>query len=253
MFVADGLTSLGNPKDLNMEITEFNQDKFAHDPEMQGLISFIENWKKQGYRINPEINLPEPWQPVLDPKTAWPLREADGSLKMQLRHEIKELLSTNNLLKDMINKGLVIEDKKPSASDQLDWTVLPLGPWNPNFVRRLLGRDSGTLGHEDEYRLMFVSSLGHKESHEGRTSVGGRLGDRRYIVFVFENHVVAESPDWGNALYVIKGPHDWRSLLRHSKRQVLDIAPERVTRILHQENWEDRLCLVLGRLRPALS
>ena len=60
-------------------------------------------------------------------------------------------------------------------------------------------------------------------------------------VFVFPNHVVAECPTHGNAIYIIKVTSDWRNLLNRSKADLLKGFPDRVVRIIHRRDRQSRL------------
>jgi len=119
---------------------------------------------------------------------------------------------------------------------QLMWQVLPPGWWNQDKYASAFG-NKYKQADLNFARLKVVDSLGPSKRYVG----SDKFGSYRYWVFVFKNHVVAECPLEGNALYVITGTQDWRNLLRRSKSDLSSNYKGRVQRIMHVGDWESRL------------
>jgi hypothetical protein len=133
---------------------------------------------------------------------------------------------------------------KAANPKQLDWPILPIGWWTiPKYkllaTRGTQDRQSGQLVID---RLIFLDSLNPKERYIGQD----RFGSDPYWVFVFEEHVVAECPMEGNAIYVVHGTHDWKTLLNRSKRALRAAAANRYKRIVHRGDWKTRITTALG-------
>jgi len=129
-------------------------------------------------------------------------------------------------------------------SNELSWTILPIGWWGiPSYQRlatqRSRDRQSGELVLE---RLRFLDELNPKERYIGRD----RFGSDPYWVFIFDKHVVAECPMEGNAVFIVDGIQDWRTLLNRSKRDLKVVAPNRYKRIVHRGDWKSRVINTLG-------
>jgi hypothetical protein len=128
---------------------------------------------------------------------------------------------------------------------RLNWTVLPQGWWSDPKYQSQVARINAKTKNPGIIleRLTYVESMGPKESYVGED----RLGSVAYWVFLFDRHVVAECPLWGNAIYVIRGTGDWRTLLSKSKRELLTAAKGRIRRISHNGAWKSRLALELKK------
>jgi hypothetical protein len=128
---------------------------------------------------------------------------------------------------------------------RLNWTVLPQGWWSdPKYQSQVAKINSKTKNPGIILeRLAYLESLGPRLAYEGKD----RLGSEAYWVFVFDRHVVAECPLWGNAIYVIRGTGDWRTLLSKSKRELLTAGQGRIQRISHKGDWKSRLVLELKK------
>lgn len=117
--------------------------------------------------------------------------------------------------------------------DVLDWTVLPPGWWRSGRFSRGLFSKPNARELLDIERIEFISDLVPAAWYEGRT-----LGTRQYFVAEFDGVVLAECPDWGNALYYCVGRNDWRLIFRRSKREALSLGAKR---ILHKGDWRKRI------------
>lgn len=214
---------------------------------------YWESWLSLLASSDPEITealAASPFVLLLDPRTGKRLWKGNKRV-LRLRPELRTILRDS---RHTTEKPSIPHEQFSYApmAEKLDWEVLPPRWWrNPSLVRKVLGHDEITP--QDTLlisRLQFVDGLQPTECYSSKPSLSSRFGDRTYFVFIFDNHVVAECPKWGNAIYVIKGTKDWQVLLKHSKREVLDLARGRVTRILHSGEWKARLCFALNKALP---
>ena len=159
----------------------------------------------------------------------------------------EELLFDLNLLLenfgtvDVLQEGEKLAEKKMYS--RLDWEVLPPGWWKDKTMVEKVKQKLGN--HASQYffeRNEFIEGLSPKESYMGQAY----LGNRFYFVYIFENCIVAECPQFGNAAYILKGENmaKWKELLSSTKRQALSSG---VGRIMHFGNWKSRLKNILGR------
>lgn len=121
----------------------------------------------------------------------------------------------------------------------LDWEVLPPGWWSNSRRGRRLHSRTRRFEKIDPERIEVINSLGPIAWYEGRS-----LGIRHYFVATFPRVAIADSPDWGNALYYYTGEADWRSVFRRSKRDALSLGARR---ILHSSNWHARVESVVAK------
>ena len=121
----------------------------------------------------------------------------------------------------------------------LHWNILPPatgGDGFRSFYDRHL-RGSGRSWGEALERLQPVWELNPNEWYRGV-----RLGHREYFVAVFEGVAIAESPDYGNALYYyLCSDSSWQDVFSREKREARRLGAER---IIHSKHWE----LELSRL-----
>ena len=121
---------------------------------------------------------------------------------------------------------------------QLHWEILPIGWWDdPKYDDQISG--ALTQGGRKLIidRLKFINTLVPKKCYVGSNG----FGERRYYVFVFPSHVVAECPLEGNAIYVLAGIEDWKNILRQSKTMVRKNESDRLKVIKHRGEWQERL------------
>ena len=65
------------------------------------------------------------------------------------------------------------------------------------------------------------------------------LGQRVYLVGLFEHWAIADSEDYGNALYFCPADGDkWKAVFRLDKQHALAAGARR---IVHTEGWQDRV------------
>lgn len=136
-----------------------------------------------------------------------------------------------------------LQPSATSATD-LNWEVLPLGWWREARVwsdvkSKLQNRDHSELFLE---RLQFIDSHSPKGVFKSRFKNRGY----QYYVFLFENHVVAECPTYGNAAYVVSNSEDWRELLSRSRQELRTLVNKSVIRIPHAGEWKRKLLKYLN-------
>ena len=129
------------------------------------------------------------------------------------------------------------------GAKRLKWELLPPGWWNNKKCFSRQDASEWTLKPDEIERLKFIDSLGPQQWFQGNNY----LGRRSYYVAVFRTCVIAESAQYGNAAYVVYDIANWQSVLNHPKRQVLQLGPTSVTRILHIPNAVLRIAIIIGK------
>jgi hypothetical protein len=86
-----------------------------------------------------------------------------------------------------------------------------------------------------EYIDSFCSLIGPVEHHIGKKSWKG------YVVFVFQHNdrVVLESPQLGNATYLLEG--NWREMISATKAELRSEFSHLVERVFHIDSWKDNI------------
>ena len=127
---------------------------------------------------------------------------------------------------------------------RLYWKLLPSGkhpfPKLCEYYNELQSISSGKR-YEIE-RLEKIYSLAPDDIYVGQDEFEG------YAVFVFKesNKAVLECPIVGNAIYIIKD--NWKSLSQRSKSELLWYHSNSVLRIIHSENWFEKLKVAIKRV-----
>ena len=87
----------------------------------------------------------------------------------------------------------------------------------------------------DINRLQEVYNFGSDSIYIGLDEFEG------YIVFEFRSRqrAVMECPEVNNAIYIIKG--DWKELSKLNRTELIHKYPEKVSRIIHAGNWNEKL------------
>jgi tetratricopeptide (TPR) repeat protein len=142
-------------------------------------------------------------------------------------------------------EAAINEEKQSLQSVKyLDFEILPPG-WqeNPRFLKEL-ERQLKTPKELKEIlaRTAFMDTFNPKEKLKSKFSGYGRV----YVVYVFDNHVVAECPLYGNAAFVLRVTDDWQSILKLTKQEVMRDYPNLVDRITHTGAWQERLVKYLN-------
>ena len=131
----------------------------------------------------------------------------------------------------------------PSARVRpLSWQVLPPGAWKrANFGMRVDAAQTVVRRFEPK-RLQLLDGLGPSAWYSG-----SHLGQTVYLVAVFERVAVADTPDWGNALYYCPVANGrWQTVFQLEKRAAIAAG---ATRITHTDGWESqvRRLIAIGR------
>jgi hypothetical protein len=125
----------------------------------------------------------------------------------------------------------------------LTWEVLPEESLDLRWMNAFHESNPSASPYERREhfdRLRFLRSLGPLRWFEGR-----RLGQRVYFVLVFGSLVIADSPQYGNALYYYIGP-DWQAVFSLSKS---DARAQGARRAVHTGEWEGRIRVLVDRFR----
>ena len=88
--------------------------------------------------------------------------------------------------------------------------------------------------HDCIYRLEFTNS--HKPLFL-YTSKFDKQGDS-YHIFVFRNHTVAESPQYGTVSFALKGTTGWQYIFSKSRQGLRKNYKDWVAWIRHPTTWE---------------
>ena len=131
-------------------------------------------------------------------------------------------------------------EKSFRNAEALDWEVLPPGWWRlPREVSGIKRKFKGTEMQFREFmgRLEFVDSYNPINTYTTRFSGHGY----QYYVFLFNNHVVAECPQYGNAAYVLKGTDNWQSIFRRSRQELKAKYSDTMIWVRHTKTYKRRL------------
>lgn len=135
-----------------------------------------------------------------------------------------------------------IDDSK-RRQETLDWVVLPPGWWNdPSLLRVLLDKMPTSRRQLLVERVRFVDSLEPQMTYRS----AARLGGAPYLVFLFGRCAIAECPEWGNALYLLRDKRHWRDIFGRTKLAVRRSSG--VVVIQHRGDWKNRLRLEMREL-----
>lgn len=126
-----------------------------------------------------------------------------------------------------------------AASQYLDWEVLP--PGEMDSAERIMGGAGEWLtGRPDPRRLKFLLSLRPVALFRGSS-----LGQRVYVVAVFPKVAVADTGQYGNALYYYRcTDNEWMRVFRKDKIEARRAGAQR---LIHTGDWEGRVRRLVGR------
>lgn len=156
-----------------------------------------------------------------------------GVLRQRLRRAAGDDENCKRILDNFDKPNML-----PKPNEVLQWHILP-----PEAGLRSILRQCARRSREapvDEARIRFMYAQGADKIAVGRYSFD------EYIAFVFTRKQLAilESPNLGNATYVLRGK--WRELSRETKRRLTtEIGPPLVERIIHREQWRLHVLAVL--------
>ncbi len=163
-----------------------------------------------------------------------------------LFHE--QLLSFLNLVQENVGTATVFT-KHPATSEltqsrAVDWELLPEGIRQDLLLAKVLPKD---LRKGSEFAQRFEERRHLLQSLQPKRWVVGSSGFRRYFGAQFQDDLVAlENVEYGNALYVLKGP--WEELSKLSRLELWGKS-NNVSRVVHTPGWENRAIAMIGRLK----
>jgi hypothetical protein len=139
----------------------------------------------------------------------------------------------------VLNKSLRSnEEAVPNANiEYIPWKILPPGehpfPHILEYCEHLKqnAKKRRVIGE----RIKLIGSLNPTNSYVGVDEFNGSF------IFYFQelDSAILDNPEYGNAIYVIRG--DWKTLSRLSKAELLEGYQDNVTRVIHSGNWFVRL------------
>jgi hypothetical protein len=118
----------------------------------------------------------------------------------------------------------------------LTWIPLPSGHgfFGPQMLDSGRSRGTRQLREDDASRMTFIHSLGPERCYEG-----SYLSETLYHVAVFPYVAIAETAEWGHALYYCRHTNDsWQTVFRKTKKEALDAGARR---IIHSGDWRSRV------------
>jgi hypothetical protein len=160
----------------------------------------------------------------------------------------EQLLFCLNLVQENVGTATVFT-KHPAASElsksrSVDWELLPEGIRQDLLLAKVLPHD---VRKRSEVAQRFEARRQLLQSMQPKRWVVGTSGFRRYFGAQFQDDLVAlENVEYGNALYVLKGP--WEELSKLSRVELWGKS-NNVARVVHTPGWEDRALAVIGRLK----
>jgi len=120
----------------------------------------------------------------------------------------------------------------------LTWQVLPPGHWRHPVVQN----ETGSLLNRDDvaWRLQFLDSLSPLQWYRG-----SHLSLAVYYVAEFPNVAIADTSDYGHALYYcLRGVGDWKRVFQFDKQEAQKAGARR---IIHTGDWEERVRRLVGK------
>lgn len=125
----------------------------------------------------------------------------------------------------------------PIRMTRLEWRLLPPGR-SPKMQGAGLSNPT-SAGHAGG-RIEFIHSLGPLNWYEG-----SHLGETVYVVAEFPNVAIADTQDYGNALYYcLRSQGDWKRIFQLDKQEARRAG---ATRIFHAGGWEERVRRLVGK------
>lgn len=163
----------------------------------------------------------------------------DGLIDREDENFEKELLWAVNILQENTGvTGVYPSDASEDdylATTALDWEVFPPGTAD-EIIRIFRKKRKGKPDRFDnlmEDRLRVFASLKPMEYLRGTAKLSSYVGAK-----FFDDLVVFENVQYGNALYVLYD--DWRDISKRSRIDLLRGTSERFDRFVHSDGWEER-------------
>ena len=113
------------------------------------------------------------------------------------------------------------------------WEFLPKGELPSVHIKHQLKKDEQ---REDSFSIYRLENI---ERYEYQEVVEGINGFQGYFAYLFEEHCVFESVQYGNATYIVR-KENWEALSRKTKKELFD-ENQVVKKIIHSQNWEQNL------------
>ncbi len=230
-------------KSFSMEVPNYGDwSKGSHEISYDREVYERERISPPEFSISPEFIKERKDELIFGFRVYPPVNKADKEFETQLLFQLN-LLQESFGDCDIIEKGQRLEEKP--AHKRLRWEILPPGWWKDKDRLKEIKKRLGS--RETNYffeRLKLIRKLGPKESYEGRSYLGNRL----YFTFIFDGLVIAECPEFGNALYYLDGKKvaSWKQIFSRTKREALKAGAKR---LLHMGNWESRLKSLVGKVK----
>lgn len=227
-------------KSFSMEVPNYGDwSKGSHEISYDREVYERERISPPKYSISPELIKEREGELIFGFRVRPPVNKTDREFETQLLFHLN-LIQENFGDCDIVEKGQRLEEKP--AFKKLRWEILPPGWWKDRNRLKEIKRRLGS--READYffeRLELIRGLGAKESYEGRSYLGNRL----YFVFIFDELVIAECPEFGNALYYLDGKKAalWKKIFSRTKKEALRSGAKRLP---HLGNWESRLKSLVG-------
>jgi hypothetical protein len=119
----------------------------------------------------------------------------------------------------------------------LGWELLPSGWWGQERKQRLVQARSIVEMVNEQIRFERLGLLDSLKLMAWYS--GSRLENRSYHVAEYHGVVIAESPDFGNALYyLLDQAIDWHAVFSQSKRKALHQGAQR---LVQSGDWQGRV------------
>ena len=188
-----------------------------------------------------EIQRLEPTQIIRQKKPSKPR----GSTRRRKSKTARNMPSSEPVRRSQSYASMQNELTQRAAASGLNWEVLPIGWWRKGRGSGNKSGDTGetpTIGGSQADHLVFLDSLEPSHWYVGKDM----LGRRRYYVALFPGLAVAESAEYGNALYLLHDDRNWRSSFSMTKRELVATHRSAVTRLVHSGDWK-------GKLRSAVK
>ena len=247
--------------ELATQLREFeagllDQPKFVTDEE-------VKHWGRLIDILQESVGEAVEWRPFPNsppPEPDYPIGRAAYKRRRRLRQEHERQLCDfrkteaewlkkeptreefNKLNKEVESRNTIVRNRRKQFEEvknnqgwppvrKLPWGILPPGQWprSTDGVRALVREDS-RAGYCAE-RILHARSLGAVAIWQGLS-----CDFDRYLAFEYDNtnSVLLESPDEGNAAYVLKD--DWERLSRLPKKDLLRYHSSHIERFVHRHD-----------------
>jgi hypothetical protein len=128
----------------------------------------------------------------------------------------------------------------------LTWSVLPPGQRIVDYLARQKSVRTGHDTSRDREHPECVERFGLLDSLRPLAWYrGAHLGHTVYFVAIFDGVAIADTPEWGNALYYYAADRGrWQNVFRLQKHAAVAAGARR---IIHTDGWEARVRRLVQR------